>query len=51
MLNRLRNRLEHYKSTRIFLLKLVLLGIFLALFLLQISLGITDPTSPPPGPR
>lgn len=48
MWNKLQGRLENHKPTRNLLPKLIPLIIFLTLFLIRISMGMADPTSPPP---
>ncbi|MFX0013872.1 MAG: hypothetical protein ACFFB2_03835 [Promethearchaeota archaeon] len=50
MLNRLRSKLENHRSIKVIILKMVPLIIVLAIFLLGISTGLTDPTTTPPTP-
>ncbi|MFW9905076.1 MAG: hypothetical protein ACFFFH_12130 [Candidatus Thorarchaeota archaeon] len=50
MLSRLREYLEIHKPNKYTLMKTIPLIFFLTLFVLRISLGIADPTNPPPKP-
>jgi hypothetical protein len=50
MLNRLRERLDIHKPTRLSVMRKIPFIFFLTLLLLRISLGLADPTNPPPTP-
>ena len=50
MIRNIRNRLQILKPTRVDFYKFLPLVFIVVLLMITISLGIADPTTPPPGP-